>query len=321
MQNEEPTPPTMAILDSITLPLPTDDEDALRANFPVFVRDPLQSDVLYIQHSFGVDGLSIKPILESLRSDGDLAPGQVTRLVQSGVSPINSISGLQVVSNLTLGYALIALSSANQVAAVELDYRVANRVQPTQENPNVKLEESSKSLLAQQPFEYDTVISSLQIDTAGFKSKSQGISGGAPMETLSTVQLRSIAEMITSLQQRTRAIRKASQEVERRLDICVKEYDRQLTLLKDSTKKIDGLKDDKTVVRAQVLLDKQADLAERLDKVLGTLRAEHRPDLSEVERKWFAELDGMKRKVEGGLGSTVLRDHIAQVRLINSRHK
>lgn len=79
------------------------------------------------------------------------------------------------------------------------------------------------------------------------------------METLSTVQLRSIAEMITSLQQRTRAIRKASQEVERRLDICVKEYDRQLTLLKDSTKKIDGLKDDKTVVRAQVLLDKQAD--------------------------------------------------------------
>jgi nucleoporin NUP82 len=94
-----------------------------------------------------------------------------------------------------------------------------------------------------------------------------------------------------------------------------------LTLLKDSTKKIDGLRDDKTVVRAQVLLDKQADLAERLDKVLGTLRAEHRPDLSEVERKWFAELDGMKRKVEGGLGSTGLRDRTAQVRLINSRHK
>lgn len=46
MQNEEPTPTTMAILDSITLPLPTDDEDALRANFPVFVRDPLQSACL-----------------------------------------------------------------------------------------------------------------------------------------------------------------------------------------------------------------------------------------------------------------------------------
>jgi nucleoporin NUP82 len=312
----------MAILDSITLPLPTDDEDALRANFPVFVRDPLQPDVLYIQHSFGVDGLSTSPILESLRSDADLASAQVARLVQSGVSPINSISGLQVVSKLTLGYALIALSSANQVAVVELDYRAASRVQPTQESlNNVKLEESSKSLLSQQPLEYDAVISSLHIDTTGFKSKSRGISGGAPMETLSTVQLRSSAEMITSLQQRTRAIRKASQEVERRLDICVKEYERQLTLLKDSTKKIDGLKDDKTVVRAQVLLDKQAELAERLDKVLGTLRAEHRPDLSEVERKWFAELDGMKRKVEGGLGSTGLRDHIAQVRLINSRHK
>jgi nucleoporin NUP82 len=312
----------MAILDSITLPLPTDDEDALRANFPVFVRDPLQPDVLYIQHSFGVDGLSTSPILESLRSDADLASAQVARLVQSGVSPINSISGLQVVSKLTLGYALIALSSANQVAVVELDYRAASRVQPTQESlNNVKLEESSKSLLSQQPLEYDAVISSLHIDTTGFKSKSRGISGGAPMETLSTVQLRSSAEMITSLQQRTRAIRKASQEVERRLDICVKEYERQLTLLKDSTKKIDGLKDDKTVVRAQVLLDKQAELAERLDKVLGTLRAEHRPDLSEVERKWFAELDGMKRKVEGGLGSTGLRDRTAQVRLINSRHK
>ena len=79
--------PTLSIIDSILLPFPTNDADALESNAPTFVLDPLHRDSFYVQHNFGCDAISIRSWMTALREEGvDLPASEVVRMVESSGS-------------------------------------------------------------------------------------------------------------------------------------------------------------------------------------------------------------------------------------------
>lgn len=76
--------PTLAIIDSVLLPLSASHTDAVDRNAPTFVVDPLSRDLVYVQHSFGLDAVSVKPYLTALLRDEDELPrSDVLRLFDS----------------------------------------------------------------------------------------------------------------------------------------------------------------------------------------------------------------------------------------------
>jgi nucleoporin NUP82 len=108
--------------------------------------------------------------------------------------------------------------------------------------------------------------------------------------------------MIAQLQNRLAAIRSASQAIEHRVDIQIREFQRQLELLKKSSATIKALKNDDTAERAEKMLEKQDKLAERMDRVVAALSADYRPEIGEVEKKWFDELEKLRTRIHGGGG-------------------
>lgn len=114
--------------------------------------------------------------------------------------------------------------------------------------------------------------------------------------------MKLLGEVTSEIRKRTEAIRAASQKVENRLDLQVREYQRQIKLLKSARGEMKTLSGDDSE-RVSSIAKKQRELGERLDKVLSSAMASHKgPDVSESERKWFDELEKLHIKV-GGLST------------------
>jgi nucleoporin NUP82 len=113
-----------------------------------------------------------------------------------------------------------------------------------------------------------------------------------PIENITAAHLKLLGEVTTEIRKRTEAIRAASQKVENRLDLQVREYQRQIKLLKSTRGEMKGLSADDGSERVSAIAKKQRELGDRLDRVLSSAMASHKgPDVSESERKWFDELE------------------------------
>ncbi|OCF77935.1 hypothetical protein I204_01939 [Kwoniella mangroviensis CBS 8886] len=308
--------PVLPIIESILLPFPQSDIDNLDSNAPTFLPDSLYRDVLYVQHSFGVDSININPWLEALRKDdasvGELPGSKVTRHVDSAGSPVKRIIGMINFCNITLGYGLLALAPSGQAAFVELDLRVTDSSSiippPTNHSENQKQsdEPDSQSLLLVKPLDFDKLINSIRTPNTPYNPSQllrQRISGSSkPTTNITPDHLRALGEISSQVRQRTQAIRSGSQSIENRLDLQVKELQRQIKLLKDSQAKISNLKKNTSISRAEGLLAKQEQLGNKLDGLVGRLTEEFKPELGEQEKRWFEELDRLKVRVRGGSG-------------------
>ncbi|WWD04287.1 hypothetical protein V865_002356 [Kwoniella europaea PYCC6329] len=307
--------PVLPVIESIVLPFPQSDIDSLGSNAPTFLPDPLYCDVLYVQHSFGVDSINIRPWLEALRrddSDGELPGSKVARHVETAGSPVKSIIGLINFCNITLGYGLLALASSGQAAFVELDLRVtdSSSIIPSPTNHSEKQQQSdepdSQSLLLVKPLNFDKLINSIRTSNTPYNPSQllrQRIPDSSkPTTNITPDHLRVLGEISTQVRQRTQSIRNGSQNIENRLDLQVKELQRQIKLLKDSQAKISNLKKNTSISRAEELLAKQEQLSNKLDALVGRLTEEFKPELGEQEKKWFEEIEKLKVRVRGGSG-------------------
>lgn len=97
-------------------------------------------------------------------------------------------------------------------------------------------------------------------------------------------------------------MRTASAVVERRVDLQVAEYARQLSVLRDAAARVKATRETATASteRYEQMVVEQVALADRLDAVLSAMLAEYRPQIGQVERKWFDELDRLRQRVSGG---------------------
>ncbi|WWC95514.1 hypothetical protein V866_002379 [Kwoniella sp. B9012] len=308
--------PVLPVIESILLPFPQSDIDSLDSNAPTFLPDPLYCDVLYVQHSFGVDSINIRPWLEALRRDdldGELPGSKVARHVETAGSPVKPIIGMISFCNITLGYGLLALASSGQAAFVELDLRVTDSssiIPPLPTNYSEKQQQSdepdSQSLLLVKPLDFDQLINSIRTSNTTYNPSQllrQRIPDSSkPTTNITPDHLRVLGEISTQVRQRTQAIRSGSQSIENRLDLQVKELQRQIKLLKDSQAKVSNLKKNTSISRAEELLAKQEQLGNKLDGLVGRLTEEFKPELGEQEKKWFEELERLKVRVRGGSG-------------------
>ena len=216
-------------------------------------------------------------------------------------SPVKPIIGSAAMCNVSFGYVVIALASTYQLVTVDLDFHVEDpepKQVPAQPASAVQIEHDPASLLLAYPFSYDETIAAATGGATDYRKMARGVSV-SPMNTFSAGQLRAIGDIISNIQARIGAVRAASQALESHLDLCVKEFQRQMKMIQASYDGLEQLRDTKIPVRTLQLLDKQSDLAKRLDKLLSGLVKHYGPKAGEAERQWLRELEELKAKIQG----------------------
>ena len=254
-----------------------------------------------------------------------MKPSEVTRLVEStgsvlsfrdglqaercSRSPMKPIIGVATFCNIALGYGMIALASSHQLAAVEMDFRIANSATELPLSPvkvakelTIEEERHGQSLLLAKPLDIGRLVTSIRhpgdYNPRALARKHSEHS--KPIQTVSPGHLRVLGEMTSQVQARTQAIRAASQAIESRLDLQVREFQRQLRLVKECSSRIAELKNGSMRIHAEKLLDDQSQLGDRLDRVLVAMSGEYKPQIGEAERRWFDELERLKARIRGG---------------------
>lgn len=150
---------------------------------------------------------------------------------------------------------------------------------------------------------------------------------GKELKEIGPQHLRALADAAAQVNARAEAIRSASAKVEARVELQAQEYARQLALLRESQSALESIQDssDAQVERTARLVDAQASLSARLDAVLNAMLAEYRPQIGEVERKWFDELERIKARIAGRKGiahrAKILHEQLDVVRPMAQRRK
>ncbi|WVQ73284.1 hypothetical protein IAR50_002852 [Cryptococcus sp. DSM 104548] len=315
MSSRDPSPaePVLHIVESILLPFPNNDPFIIGSNTPIFSRDPLYSDVLYLVHAFGVDAINVRDLVDELNNDegeGELPPTQVLRLVESAGIPNTPVTGLASFCNITLGYGLLALGSTGQVAYIELDIRSgdSSALLPV----SGKAARESKAVIEDQsllvkPFDAEQLVASIRSPgernynpTATLKERLSDSS--KPLTSLTSDHLSALGAVFSQIQARMQLVRSASQAVENRLDLQIQELARHAKLIAQCRADVSSLTGGETLDRADKLLQRQENIQKRVEKVLGDLSVGRQQDgeLGVGERRWFSELDRMDFRVNGG---------------------
>jgi nucleoporin NUP82 len=223
-------------------------------------------------------------------------------------SPSKPIQGIVTFCDIPLEYGLLALASSNQLAAVELDYRVTDidpsHVSTPDDAPSSqpKAESDPHSLLAK-PLDIDRLLKDIRQPSQPYQPRAllnQTLNKSQPLTSITAEHLRTLGQVASQLHTRIEAVRLASQAVEHRLDLQLSEFKRQIALLTECRSRIKALQDRVPLKRAETLLVNQMELADRLDRVLSSMTEEYRPKVGEVERKWFGELERLSQRVKGG---------------------
>lgn len=214
-------------------------------------------------------------------------------------SPGQAIVGSASFCNIALGYGILALTSENQLASTELDFRSVDCLSSslagsrTLEGP-ADPSTDSRSLLSK-PLDVTALINSItspsDYDPCGLIRARPD--SRKPLNEINASQLKLLGDITSQIRRRTEAIRAASQTIENRLDLQVKEYQRQLKLLKSARYEMkDVISKEDSSDRIDRITKHQRSLADRLDKVVSTAMASHTgPELSESERKYLRELE------------------------------
>jgi len=218
-----------------------------------------------------------------------------------------AIVGSAAFCNISLGYGILAITASQQMVSSELDFRANEHtiaaISSNGKGPLAQPTMDDRSFLAKQPdisTLIDGTISYTKYTPPNIRAN-KDLRG--PVENITAAHLKLLGEVTTDIRKRTEAIRAASQKVENRLDLQVREYQRQVKLLKSARGEMKTLSGDDGSERVAAIARKQRELGERLDRVLSSAMASHKgPDVSESERKWFDELDKLHTQV-GGLST------------------
>ncbi|CED82201.1 Nucleoporin Nup88 [Phaffia rhodozyma] len=375
--------PTLSVYESITLlpsprSLPSSLRTALRATSPSFFVDPLYEDTVYVHHALGVHCIVMKswmgPLGRALGlEDEDKREVELGRVVGRGVgslvgcvvdsvsedgqtsAPIQSVA---IISDVYLSYSLLTLTSSLQLVALELALRVATPSSPAlvplalgAPTPSSSSPPSPSShytsYLRTDPFVVPTILE----DRSSLPLKARIALPPPPsgqtktLESITPDNLRYLGKTIQSFRSSTREILSAGSAVQARLDLQLKELERQM----DKVMKIEDLtasmrfgskhgSKEGLQARVERVRNVQKELISRVDKTLQGLMDRHQPMLSDMEKAWFAELRQLNEEVggktlgeeEGGLRSrvatienhlNVLRPQLEEMRARALEHK
>ncbi|KAL8291645.1 hypothetical protein RQP46_001903 [Phenoliferia psychrophenolica] len=247
------------------------------------------------------------------------------------------VVGLVVVNDVYLGYSLLVLTSALQLVAIALHLRVpplpiSSASIPSssshQQHAPSRLSSSDPpaylSLLEGTPFTPPTLLS--QSSRSSLPSVPRRTSStSTPLTTITPTSLRSLGTTVNEFRAQIHALVGASNAVQVRLETQMKELSRQLRKLEELSRLSAELRRSTTSDssgegglqgRLEKVTRNQEELVRRTDRVLQRLMDAHEPELSQYERKWFAELERLEKEIEGaggGAGGASLEMRVERV--------
>jgi nucleoporin NUP82 len=311
-------------------------------NWPIFKKDSLyeqENDLVWIYSKLGVQGLVLGKRIENVweevvnekeeeekeeEVDDGVGESQVYWVIKtrSTTTTTTSIVGLEIISDVYLGYSMIALTPLLQLVGVELNLRVKDSTNDDDDDKNddhtiVKNEQGggkkSYVSLLDTPFTLPTVFSS---NKSSLSPPPLRIDSN-PLENVTPNSLRLLGKQVETYQTLIRDLVEGVDSVQHRLELQLRELSRQLQSLKDlrdlvssNEKKEEeeggggGASGLVLVERMNRVEENQLKLLERLDKTLQLLMEKHQGNdrLSSYEKKWFEELKRVEKLLRGGNG-------------------
>ncbi|GAC95565.1 nuclear pore complex protein [Pseudozyma hubeiensis SY62] len=321
------------------------------SNRPRFVRDPLYGDTVYIYHAFGAQCLGFatwipklldalnKPSQDELDNDAHddtsrpaaesreqalvkmLHHGQSSEVVwivntvaqDSGEGlDLNPVTALEILSDVYLSYAFLAVTADLQVVGVELSLRIEQDAidSPAAGERSLGLERGGSSdghkpyvsLLGEGPAFQPPAIFAQSTGTQGLPSHPRRAALSTP-NSKSELQitpelLRTLGKTVETYRHEIRTVVSAGNAVQARLDLQVREMTRQLEKLNAIRLRCNDLGTAGTLgERISQIAQTQLQLVARIDKALQRLMDSHQPSLSMYEKKWFEELERIASEV------------------------
>lgn len=223
---------------------------------------------------------------------------------------------MAIISDVYLSYSLLAVTSSLQHVGLELSLRVDTPGSPSlspaklttslPSTPSSSAKSHYVSLLGVEPFTIPPILA----DRSGLPTKPRVVlpqSNGKALESITPENLRFIGKTVQSFRSDVRETLSAGATVQARLDLQLKELERQLAKLASVSDLASDLRNGEAGAggkeglksRVERVTETQLGLISRVDKVLQKLMDNHQPLLSDYEQKWFAELKRMKEDVGG----------------------
>ena len=226
-----------------------------------------------------------------------------------------SVAGLVVLSDVYLGYTLLAFTEDCQLVAIELGLRVKDSdvdefdldrdgVSGSTQKIGDLLPKGYISLLGTEAFIPPEPFSTPNGLPSAPRLTNSNVPGGKSELQVNPTTLRFLAERANLFRTEIRTVVKSGNSVQSRLNLQIKEMERQLEKLKDIRNRSGHVIGKSKNGNGESLADRlkrveQAQLAliKRTDKTLQGLMDKNQPVISQSERKWFKELDRIADEV------------------------
>lgn len=302
--------------------------DLLRGSHPVFLRDPVQDETVYIYHAFGVHALHLTPLLHALttalRDDGsnDADDEQLRIALENASSTLvqpmlttfsverrssNPITGVAIPTDVYLTYSIFILTSAMRLVVFPLSLHS----EPPSIVPQDALRQSTFLArpqaehvppdhplyisLLREPFVVDPILSRPLGARLALPPSDQDFQ-------LTPDTLRFLAKHFEDFMNHVKGLNLAYNATNLRATLQQQEFRRQQTKSYEISQLIEQLgssRQDQAVEKIQRIQSTQKDLLDRMEKILRVFMKSASPELSEHETKWFEELKRMKQEVVG----------------------
>lgn len=320
--------PTLFVYETIDLGIFSGKSPPVQVSvLPQFVLDPLYSDTFYVQHATGAHAVGFgrwsKDLLDAMAlSEVERAPvmervlhtatpSDVIRVVDSTDSSpgssLNEVTGLCIISDIYLSYSFLALMQSGALVALELGLRVEG-----EDDGNTSVQAAPLSDLQAGPAPYTSLLGDgpsfappepfKTVNGLPYHPRSAIKGRHSSQEvTVSTETLRILATVVSTLRGEMRKIVQGGNVVQSRLELQIKELNRQLSKLHETRNRLDQGKtrQDKLDRRVKQVVEKQGSLIKKSDWLLQKLVENHSPEVSIYEARWFKELERLKEDVGG----------------------
>lgn len=321
---------------------------------PRIVRDPVYPDTLYVQHAFGAHMISLSTwtdelaeLIASAQVDEELmrflhaSVGSEAKWVvriqdapeqTSEESGREGVSAVQVVDDIYLGYSLLILLGDGECFGVEMGMRAAGltaRADADDEQPSDNAADGQASarkyytsLLGSEPFVAPAPFNDSAAAFPSTRLKTTSTKGTKEIE-VTPDSLRMLGTTVQDLRGKMREVVNGGNAIQRRLELQMKELERQLGKLADVRDRIEGhqqkgsLKD--RINRASA---RQRGLVVRVDRILQrsmdaaatASTSSSASSISKYEEAWLKEMAHIESEIGSAASGSGLEAHVQKLR-------
>lgn len=314
--------PTLFVYESLDLNLP--DASPLR-----FTLDPVYEDTFYIHHNFGVhmvcisawdyafagllvkeDATALQRFLHSGISSDLRCIVRIQGVTQHRPESRRIVSSVEVIDDVYLGYSVLVMMGDGECLGLEMSLRAATQresvdiasasaAQPAIPEGATSQRQLYTSLLGAEPFVPPAPFNGATAATfPTIRLKTSDPQAAKREIQVTPDSLRLLGTTVQDLRGQVREVVQGGNAIQRRLELQMKELQRQISKLNDMRLRIEkfqGSGGDRE--RIAKVGERQRKLIERVDRVLQKTMDSSDSGVSQYEEAWIKEMAGMEKGI------------------------